>query len=111
MESLQLLYGEDTTAVGVADDDVLLPNRYVTIDNVVAPINIRSVKISLLMRTINPLPKLTPAANTFDLFGWVGGGNQTSITNAVDSRVRRVFTTTVFLRNQAVPDRKAWDGT
>ena len=108
VESMQVLYGEDRT-VGAADDDVLLPTAYVPINAVVAPINIRTVKISLLMRTVNPLPQLNPSVNNFDLFGWAAG-NTTTITNANDARARRVFTTTVFLRNQGVADRQVFGG-
>jgi type IV pilus assembly protein PilW len=96
VENMQILYGEDLT-----DDEVFLPDRYVTADNITNPDNIVTVRISLLMRTpgnlnrnpIQPLPlqmlSNTPTATTVQY-----------TTN--DQRARRVFTSTIFLRNKGL---------
>ena len=82
VENMQVLYGEDTDS-----DDVA--NRYVTADNVVDFAKVASVRISLLLRTDDAIAS---AAQTYTY----NGANVT----AADLRIRRVFTTTIKLRNR-----------
>ena len=82
VENMQILYGEDTDA-----DDIA--NRYVTADNVADMTKVASVRISLLLRTDDAIAS---AAQTYAY----DGANVT----AGDLRIRRVFTTTVKLRNR-----------
>jgi len=82
VEDMQILYGEDTNADNIA-------NRYVTADNVGNMTNVASVRISLLLRTDDAIAS---GAQTYAY----NGANVT----AGDLRIRRVFTTTVKLRNR-----------
>lgn len=88
VESLQILYGLDTDADGV-------PNRYLTAAGVVAAggnwVNIVTARAGLLMRTPD---ELAPAADT---------ATYTVLDSVIDPindrRLRRIFTTTVRIRN------------
>ncbi len=92
---MQVFYGEDTDSDGVA-------NRYVTADVINAPcvaatnpgcwLSVTSVKISLLLRTFDD--NITLAPQTYDYNG--------ATVTAADGRLRRVFTTTVSLRNNRI---------
>lgn len=89
IENMQILYGEDTDAAGTLGRGT--PNHYVAagttgfdIDEVV------SVRISLLVRSIDNSLTSAPIAYVF---------NGVSITPG-DRRLRRVFTSTIVLRNR-----------
>ncbi len=84
VENMQVSYGEDTDNDGIA-------NRYVGADNVVAMVNVASVRISLLLRTADNIAS-SAQTYTYDGVDVVAG----------DLRIRRVFTTTVKLRNRGV---------
>lgn len=96
VENMQILYGEDLT-----DDESFLPDRYVTANNITNPDNVVTVRISLLMRTpvnlnrdpVLPLPQrmLSNTATT-----------TTVEYTTLDQRARRVFTSTIFLRNKGL---------
>jgi type IV pilus assembly protein PilW len=97
IENLQLLYGVDTDAPVVTDtaDEVFgTPNYYVTADNVVQGdydwSNVVSVQISLLARTTDDNVTLQAVPYTYN-------GVTTTPT---DKRVRRVYTSTITLRNR-----------
>ncbi len=81
VENLQVLYGEDTNNDGIA-------NRYVTANNVGAMANVASVRVSLLVRSTDNI------ATTPQSYSYNG-----ATTVPADLRIRRVFTTTVKLRN------------
>lgn len=83
VENMQILYGEDTDADGN-------PNCYVTAASVVTWTNVVSVRLSLLMRTAEN--NLTSSAQSYAFNG--------ATSNAPDRRLRRVFTTTIGLRNR-----------
>jgi len=91
---MQILYGEDTDADADGANGDGTANRYVAfgasdldIDRIV------SVRISLLARSINNNLTTEPAPYTF---------NGSSVTPAgTDKYLRKVFTTTVTLRNKA----------
>jgi len=94
VESMQIRYGEDTdaTADGVA-------NVYRTIDTVVDPTRISSVRISLLLRTMEPVAAEDDVRTDYMLTGH-SSATATQL-NPVDDRfLRYVFTSTIKLRNR-----------
>ncbi len=92
VEDMQVFYGEDMDGDGIA-------NRYVTAEVINAPcvagttsncwLRVSSVRISLLMRTLEDNVAQTPQTYNY---------NGVSVT-ASDRRLRLVFTTVVSLRN------------
>ncbi len=83
VEDMQILYGEDLDGDGIA-------NRYVTAD-IANMANVSSVRISLLLRSMD---NVTDAPQTYTYNGVE--------TTAEDRRLRRIFTTTVKLRNRGL---------
>lgn len=84
IEDMQILYGEDT-------DNDQTPNYYVSANSSALNMdNVVSIRISLLATTIDD--NLATVAVPYTIFG-------TSTTPA-DRRIRRVFTTTIALRNR-----------
>jgi type IV pilus assembly protein PilW len=96
VENMQILYGED---LNPGDDDIQ-PTQYVTADNITSPDNVVSVRISLLVRTPQELNRPQVAA-TSRLLG-VDDATAVDITSLSDRRIRKVFTTTVYMRNKGV---------
>lgn len=86
IESMQILYGEDTN--NPRDTNA---NRYVAASSVTNWPNVVSARISLLARSPNNVA-LNPATRTYD----VGG---TNFNAPADGRLRQVFTTVVNVRN------------
>ncbi|MCH9697184.1 MAG: PilW family protein [Gammaproteobacteria bacterium] len=82
VQGLQILYGEDTNG----DDNVdrLLPANQVNMDQVI------SIKLSILLQSI--MDNLTSSPQTYTFNG--------TTTTPTDRRVRRVFATTIALRNR-----------
>jgi len=87
VESLQLLFGEDTDGDGSI-------NRYVSPNNVSNPDNVVSVMVSMVVRTDNTVNKglLDTPKHEFVQFG-------KTVTLPNDQRFRRLFTTTIAFRN------------
>lgn len=89
VERLKLLYGEDTDGDGVI-------NRYVDFANLTpgtGPDNVREVMISMVVRSPDPVSRqLTTTNRSFSQF-------ESTFTAPSDNRLRRVFSTTVALRN------------
>lgn len=83
IEQMQILYGEDTDADKTA-------NYYVAADSVVNMANVVSIRISLLARTLDD--NLTSQAQNYTYNG--------ATSTPTDRRIRRVFTTTIALRNR-----------
>ena len=96
IENMQLLYGED---LNPADDDIQ-PTQYITANNITNPDNVVSVRISLLVRTPAELNR-PQAPSNHQLLG-VDNNTWVDITSQNDRRVRKVFTTTIFMRNKGV---------
>lgn len=94
IENMQILYGLDTDNPrdGIA-------NRYASANTVdfrdAAPFPIVSVRISILVRSRENIPNRQAAANDFQL-------SNTKITNVSDQRLRKVFTTTIKIRNKGL---------
>ena len=94
VENMQIVYGEDTDADGDGANGDGTANRYVAfgasgldIDRIV------SVRISVLVRSINNNLTTEPSPYTF---------NGITVTpESTDKYLRKVFTTTVTLRNKA----------
>lgn len=82
VENMQILYGEDTDDDGSA-------NKYVAADSATMD-NVMSIRLSLLMRTTEDNLASEPQTYTY---------NGSTVT-ATDKRIRRVFDTTVKLRNR-----------
>ena len=80
--NMQILFGEDLTNDGSA-------NRYVTASGVADMNNVVSVRVSLLLETTEDNLVSTPQPYVF---------NGQTITPS-DKKLRRVYTTTVVLRN------------
>ena len=76
------------------------PTRYVTADNISDPDNVVAVRISLLVRTPQELNR-PQAASTHNLLG-VDNNTRVAVTTMSDRRIRKVFTTTLYLRNKGV---------
>lgn len=95
IENLQVLFGIDTEKTGGAMGDGIA-NRYVTANNVnLADDNIVSVRLSILVRTKVNIPGRPSTSDTYS----VGG---TNVTWAADQRLRKVFSTTVKVRNKGL---------
>ena len=85
MENMQILYGEDSNSDGWA-------NYYVPANNVINWEKVVSIRISLLVVTLDNFLTTQPMPFTF---------NGITTTPAVtDRKIRRVFTTTIALRNR-----------
>lgn len=82
IENMQILYGEDTDSDGAAN--YYKASGSVDMDKVV------SVRISLVAVTLED--NVTETANTYTVFG--------TSTTAADKRIRRVFTSTIVIRNR-----------
>lgn len=111
VENMQILYGVDLSAnpdAQVGRKSPVRPNRYVTIDKVPNTHAVVSVRISLLMRSTNELNRQPPLAKPVYLLGGVTPATATNVTlNNADSRVRKVFSTTINMRNMLVDGRQA----
>ncbi|ADJ28937.1 PilW family protein [Nitrosococcus watsonii] len=85
VEDMQILYGEDTDGNQEA-------NSYVTADNVANWNNVINLRISLLLQTLENNLASSPQSYTFN----------GATTTPTDRRLRRVFTTTLNLRNRTL---------
>jgi len=111
VESMQILYGIDTDknlldGNEITDSGDGTANAYVTANNLVAANeNIVSVRISLLIRTINEVSTKSTAAPVTQnyLMAGISAADGTTVTSPADRRQRKVFTTTVKLRNKGIP--------
>ena len=96
VESMQILYGEDLNP----NDDDVQPTQYVTADNITNPDNVVSVRLSLLVRTPEELNR--PQRPSSHRLHGVDNNTAVNITSPSDRRIRKVFTTTVYMRNKGV---------
>jgi len=86
VENMQILYGEDTDGDSTVD-------VYRTATDVTAWPQVVAVRIGLLLRTIDEIPDADLDTATYNV-------NGTVIDPVDDRRLRRVFTTTISLRNR-----------
>jgi type IV pilus assembly protein PilW len=96
IEDMQILYGEDTDGDNVVDG-------FVTADNVTNWSNVLAARLNLLVQSLDD--NIVPAAQT--LYYDIDGDDQVDTTAgstdefiAPDNRIRRVFSTTIALRNR-----------
>jgi type IV pilus assembly protein PilW len=89
VDTMQVLYGEDTDADGMA-------NGYTTADQVGNWANIISVKLSLLMRTVDEVDTQGTHGGIYDVLGT----NINLVT--YDRRPRKIYTMTIVLRNRTI---------
>ena len=88
VENMQILYGEDTTSDSIADE-------FRTAEDVVNWPNVTSIKLAVLMRTVDEDFSIDPNVATYYLF-------DQPVTAPGDKRRRRVATTTVLIRNRDI---------
>ncbi len=101
VENMQVLYGVDTIP-----DPTRRADQYVSADNVTSTANgwqdVVAVRVALLVRTNEEIPQTGPGAGNPPitmLSADTGAGNTLRITPQNDRRARRVFSTTVAIRN------------
>lgn len=95
VESMQVLYGEDTDAT---PDNI--PNRYVAASDVIDFANVVAVRVSILLRSVKELPWRT-AAPTIYLLGGMDNSTAVRLESPSDKRLRKVMSTTIKVRNRA----------
>jgi len=95
VETMQVLYGEDTDSP--ADN---IPNRYVPANQVTDFADIVAVRVDILLRSVKELPWRDDTTKTF-LLGGSTTDTALTITSPNDKRLRKVMSTTIKLRNRA----------
>lgn len=95
VESMQILYG-----VNLDQDVRSTVDTYVPANLVVDFADVISVRLSLLMQSVEDGTVPTPQSYTFDGVVYDGGVGNGQL--PVDTKVRRVFVTTISLRNRAL---------
>lgn len=104
VENMQILYGEDLNA-SPPDIPPTNPTRYVPINSVTNLANVVSVRISLLMRSSGDTNRPSVPSNNY-LVGGTSAATAVTINNSIaDRRMRKVFTSTITLRNKLVSGR------
>ena len=97
IENMQILYGEDTDADSGGAKGDGTANRYLRIsDTELDPDRIVSIRLSLLVRSINN--NLTTDLSPYTFPPWI---TPSTPTTPADRHLRKVFTTTITLRNKA----------
>ena len=94
VESLQVLYGEDTDST---PDNI--PNRFVTADNVADFADVVALKVSILLTSSTDLAHRPTGAQFHTLTGH-STATGVSITSPSDQRMRRVMSMVIKLRNR-----------
>lgn len=92
VEDMQILYGENTN-----DDNNSAADRFLPADQVSNWDNVVSIRISLLVQSLEDNLVSAPQSYTFN--GVIYNGASGNGANPPDRRLRRVFTTTINLRN------------
>ncbi|HEY6508387.1 MAG TPA: PilW family protein, partial [Vicinamibacterales bacterium] len=96
VESFQVLYGQDTDNDGVV-------NRFVPASSLTSATvgSVKSIVVSIVVRS-DSSTNVTTEAKTFNHFGasYAGAGDAGhAFTSPSDARLRRLYTTTVAVRN------------
>jgi type IV pilus assembly protein PilW len=95
VESMQLLYG-----VNLDQDVRATVDAYLTADQVINWNEVISIRVSLLMQSVEDSTVPSPQAYVFDGVTYDGGAGNGALPG--DNKVRRVFTSTISLRNRAL---------
>jgi type IV pilus assembly protein PilW len=95
VESMQLLYG-----VNVDSDSRNTVDAYLRADQVTDWSDVITVRVSLLIQSIEDGVQTSPTAYTFNGVNYTGTGGNGAL--PPDRRVRRVFTSTIALRNRSL---------
>ena len=95
VENMQVLYGYDT-------DDDGIPNQY-DVATLTSNTNIVSTRISLLMSTPGEIPRRNNDTKVYKMLSEDNATN-VQVTPDPDRRIRKVFTTTIKLRNKGLVD-------
>ena len=95
VENMQILYGVDGNNDGLPEQYLVAPT--------VANTNVVSVRISLLMSTPKEIPSRDNDPNTYRMLS-VNDAVNVRVTPFSDRRIRKVFTTTIKLRNKGLVD-------
>ena len=95
VESMQVLYGEDTDAT---PDNI--PNRYVAANDVLDFANVVAVRVSILLRSVKELPWRTASKKIY-LLGGMDNDTAVRLESPSDKRLRKVMSTTIKVRNRA----------
>jgi len=95
VENMQILYGFDSNDDGRANQYLVAPTAVAT--------NIVSVRISLLMSTPGEIPKRNDDTKIYKMISENDAVN-VRVTPIADRRIRKVFTTTIKLRNKGLTD-------
>lgn len=95
VENMQVLYGIDGSGDGIPELYDVAPT--------VSSTNIVSVRLSLLLSTPNEIPKRANDTKEYKLISKDDNVN-VRVTSASDRRMRKVFTTTIKLRNKGLTD-------
>ncbi len=95
VESMQILYGINLDRDARHSVDTYVPANLVTDFS-----RVISVRISLLMQSVEEGSVPAPQPYTFNGVAYDGGGGNGAL--PVDTRVRRVFTNTISVRNRAL---------
>ncbi len=85
IENLQIRYGEDTDNDGVVDS-------FIDFDNIITLGNVMTVQVAILVASVREVNQERDT-NTYNLLG-------TTVTPPNDGRIRRVYTTSIKLRNR-----------
>ncbi|MGH8321276.1 MAG: PilW family protein [Gammaproteobacteria bacterium] len=94
VENMQILYGVDTTGGSLSTPNAYLDAAQVDATNNWA--NVLSVQIGLLVRSNLAAMPQPAAPQTFNIL-------DTYVTIPADTRLRRVFTATIYVRNAPLP--------
>ena len=97
VESMQILYGVNNN-----EDARRTADTYLTADSVTQWQNVVSVRITLLMQSIDDGIVPQPQGYSFNGVVYDGGELEGGGSLPEDRRVRRIFTTTISLRNRAL---------
>ena len=95
IESMQVLYGEDTDAT---PDNI--PDRYVPADKVTDFANVTAIHLSILLRSVKELPWRNDTEKS-SLLGGTTAATATTIISPNDKRLRKTMSMTIKLRNRA----------
>lgn len=95
IENMQILYGEN-----INSDSDSSADRYVPANQVTNWLNVVSVRISLLVQSLGD--NLTPTAQNYTFNGVVYDGLAGNGSLPPDTKLRRVFSTTINLRNRTL---------